>query len=319
MAKDQHTVPKLLLRRFAVPRKKGHWIHIFDKRDGSERHQNVDNVAFERYYYDLGSLDDRGRSLDTRLENDVETPAALALSRLAETERVADLTPAQREVIARFIAVQELRTRDFHSHLRQTEAVAAAAMHRAGALPEDYRPPTDDDVRRVQCEVLERLAEEAIPALLRQVWCLLKTTPEAPFVLGDAPVARQNVIRRNGDLEGGLGLGDRGVEVYLPISPTLTLQLHCPEAVAWLRRQRFRWMVAARGRALPARDPIPAFDGLRPDPVTPENVGNVNWKQVQHAHRYIYSAQPGFAGVRAIIARDENLRAGLTRIYPLRR
>lgn len=75
-------------------------------------------------------------------------------------------------------------------------------MHRAGALPEDYRPPTDDDVRRVQCEVLERLAEEAVP-LLKQVWCLLKTTPGVPFVLGEALVARQNVVKRDGDLEGG--------------------------------------------------------------------------------------------------------------------
>lgn len=78
-------------------------------------------------------------------------------------------------------------------------------------------------------------------------------------------------------------------------------------------------MVATPGRAVPARDPIPVFDGLRPNPVTPDNVGNVNWKQVQHAHRFVYSAQPGFAGVRAIIGRDENLRAGLVRIRPFRR
>jgi hypothetical protein len=50
---DQHYVPKLLLRQFAVKKKNEWYIHVFDKHEGKTFFTNVRNVATERGFYEL--------------------------------------------------------------------------------------------------------------------------------------------------------------------------------------------------------------------------------------------------------------------------
>ena len=56
---------------------------------------------------------------------------------------------------------------------------------------------------------------------------LLSSKETSPLLIGDSPLIRTNTFN-NSEYRGTTGLASPGVEVYLPLSPTLALGFMCP-------------------------------------------------------------------------------------------
>lgn len=56
-----------------------------------------------------------------------------------------------------------------------------------------------------------------------KLWSLLETTPEKPFILSDNPVAYVDETHEDGTRVGALDTWNPGLEVHMPLSPTISL------------------------------------------------------------------------------------------------
>ena len=91
---------------------------------------------------------------------------------------------------------------------------------------------TDDDMRQMQVNVLVRNGPKFAGYLARLKWVLTINRSTMPYWTSDNPITRYNPHPE--DLKSNLGLGDRGIQVFFPLSPTRSLCLCDPEEYAAL-------------------------------------------------------------------------------------
>jgi hypothetical protein len=118
---------------------------------------------------------------------------------------------------------------------------------------------------------------------------------------------------------GNLGLDVRGIELYLPINPQLTLGLVCPTLIEALgdgaeRYARVSHLPEAHARfggaTSVASSILEAIAGGVPFSCAPENVEFHNSLQVIEAERFVFSMSGDFRLVREMITNDPTLRSG---------
>ncbi len=112
--KQQHYVPRFYLRHFA--REKGReQVHVLDKGTGKRFVSSIQNVAAQRYFYDLAALDQavgEDQAVE-KLLGRYETAAAAAISGLMESlasGHFGGITDEQRRDLALYLPIQLLRT-----------------------------------------------------------------------------------------------------------------------------------------------------------------------------------------------------------------
>jgi len=117
---------------------------------------------------------------------------------------------------------------------------------------------------------------------------------------------------------GNLGLAVKGVELYLPLSPTTCLAMYCPEMAAQLERkyqelQSCRKFIA-QTRSTAMKDSIEKlFTAFRTGELAPmdsSNVEFVNSLQVWNAERYVFSAHDDFELAKDMLAKNSRLKFG---------
>lgn len=150
-------------------------------------------------------------------------------------------------------------------------------------------------------------------------WVLLETTPRNPFFISDNPIGLHN------DMDfapyGNLGLAVKGIQIYLPISSTLCLNLLCPtiaEEFIKAYDNLKRLDQVAPGLADSAmKKPVFArtfCDGLvngTPIRVVEDNVTMINSLQVVHSSRFVYCECNVFELVERMIRDNQKHREGL--------
>jgi hypothetical protein len=82
----------------------------------------------------------------------------------------------------------------------------------------------DDQLQHNYTETIESMLSAEDQNLLRGDWSILRTEPNDPFVIGDAPVVTWERIEKN-TLMFGQGFGRPNVEALLPLSPTACLHV----------------------------------------------------------------------------------------------
>lgn len=109
---------------------------------------------------------------------------------------------------------------------------------------------------------------------MNKVWMLCES--DNSFYISDNPVVLQNSTYTN-ELTGSLGLDSRGIEIYLPLSPSLTLCLFCEK------------MFESSGYNLKYMDNL-----ICPS----ESIQNLNSLQVAYSERFIFSHKNDFDSVK---------------------
>lgn len=305
--KGQHYVPRFLLAKFGAD---GTDVQLFayDKQRRKTFKAGVHKVAKEKGFYDV-SVGDLTLTFEPGL-SELETAASRVINRVLEREEVGFLDEDERNTIAQFLLVQKFRTRHF------IEYVDAGRRALASALDEDA-PGTsaslgfrDDpaESRALALWMLQR-SGDFIPHILDKAWCLYEAPPQAPFWIGDNPVAMFNNVNQS-EVRGTIGLAVPGIEIYFPISPRYSMAFLC-KTLKTMAVEAHRRSLEAReayGIELSTHEAVGAMrDGLEygfPIPSSPENVEYANSLQVVHAERFVFASSDNFSMIQEMI--DEN-------------
>jgi hypothetical protein len=104
------------------------------------------------------------------------------------------------------------------------ERAASPAEVRESAEKMIATMQTEEHQQTAYVDTMERAMADTAPTLENGEWSTIQTDLEHPFVIGDAPVVTWR-RRDNGVLDYGLGFHTPNVEVLLPISSTVCIQV----------------------------------------------------------------------------------------------
>jgi hypothetical protein len=265
-----HYVPQFYLRRFADADGK-FW--VWDKAKDRTFRATAKTIAAETDFYWLHEFERMGHdplTMEKQL-SDLEGQVALITAQWLEwaeslpAGETIPIPPPNREIVARYIALQFLRTAD------RKELLCA--------LYEQEHPGetlTHEERTGLHTTLLWNL--EALAMIERRVadaiWMFGLNKTATPFWASDNPVAFKTGNNRMWLKTAFLS---KGTYVVFPLSPTIVL--YCHERVYWAK--------------------IAGFDGkLSPVEFTDEMVQHENAGQVFMASRFVVSPQNDFAFAR---------------------
>lgn len=311
--KVQHYVPQFLLRAFECE-PGSEQVHVYDKRASKTFRTSAHNVAGEKGFNDF-EFEGLALTFEPALAA-LEGEMAAIVSRVVAREQMGFLAPMERETVARFVVVQNMRTRQFMQTVHEGGLTLAKALDemQPGAATEMGFDPDPEVSRLIAFSLLERSAD-FVPYVLDKAWGLYEAPNDHPFLIGDHPVVMANNVNKS-DVRGTIGLRVRGIEIYLPVSPRYCLGFICQTlrdmtSEAYERSLRVK---AAFGLEVPNHDHVGSMrDGLEYGfaiPATAENVDYLNSLQIQYAERFVFSSTGDFDMVEDMIAEDPEVRHG---------
>ncbi|WP_298348201.1 DUF4238 domain-containing protein [uncultured Dokdonia sp.] len=270
--KNQHYVPQFLLRNFSSSGQKFIW--AFDKNEkynvrNQIKERAIKKVASEEYFYDQFK-NSRVGSYEYALQN-AEDISAPIIKEIIKNRSIEDLTEDQRRTLSFFITLQNLRTK---GHLFQTEILMDNMSVQLKDKANISIPKIDH--KKIWFSMLEQ-STNFYEVLMNKVWMLSESDDE--FIISDNPVTLQNTTDRS-KIRGTLGLDSYGIEIYLPISPSLTINLFC---------EKFLSQNGYQKNTMP---------NLK---CKPENIENLNWLQIAYSERFIFSHKNDFGLVKRIL------------------
>jgi hypothetical protein len=244
VTKKQHYVPQLLLRRFAVRAGAEERINVFDiARRQFRRNQSIKEVCSGNYTYD------RDNTVEKFLNEHIEGPVVEELERLANSSGSASPVPSPS--LLQFILVQLARTRQaYHGNMDFINSMMQTVFAEAARLNE-LDPSVVSRLRLEPKEPREVLAYLAVCAATQYrllsdlaVSVIVNPTSEE-FIISDHPVFQHNWYLRDSTELFANAITVRGVQFFLPISPSLTCCLYDASVYAYRSQSRREGLVAS--------------------------------------------------------------------------
>ena len=319
IAKVQHYVPQFLLRNFGTGKKDQ--VHVFNKATDKTFVTNARNIAAESRFYDV-ELDGVSLTIEPALSR-IEAAAKPIIKKLAESDTLAVLSLQERAQLSVFFAVQFVRTKAIRASAADAENQFREILRHRGFNDDQlaeagFGPDADMSAAMAIKMVIDAPKDYAHAFLLKQ-WVLLEAPAKDPFIIGDHPLAMQNVLPRKGPF-GNIGLMVPGIEIYFPISPVRALAMWCPSTRDQIHEAAAT--IKALNRQAPelllhrVKDPeailrmAHAFDTGGLLQYQHDNVVNFNWLQIVHAESFVFSSVGDFDLAREVVAQSDDLRRG---------
>ena len=267
--KNQHYVPQFLLKKFSSKGRKFIW--AYDKNEKYNinnliKERPIKKVASEEYFYDQNKNNKIG-SYEYVLQQ-VEDATAPIIEKIIETKNIIDLSEEERKTLSLFITLQNLRTK---RELLQTETLMEILSKELKDKANIKTPKNDS--KKVWFSMLEK-AKIFKEILMNKVWMLSESNDL--FLISDNLVTLQNTTDIN-KIKGTLGLESFGIEIYLPLSPSVTLCLFCEK------------LFENNGYH---KKHIPNLI------CKPEHIENINSLQIAYSERFIFSHKNEFEIVK---------------------
>ena len=309
-AKIQHYVPKFILKNFGTGKKCR--VYVFDKRQEKVFTTNVKNAAAEQGFYEL---DVKGvtYTIEPSL-SDIEGEASKILQTIIKKKSLAGLSDGNKRKVSEFVAVQFARVNRIRQSIGEMNRLLEEKLRNLGADPTqvkgfDYL--SGKDIKAISLDILLHY-HNYVPHIF-------ETSKRNPFYISDNPVTLQNMY--DFSPRGNLGLAVKGIEIYLPISSTLTLGMFCPSYEASLHAlyQNNAFLIS---RGIPEIKPPKGTKGWIDEfmkgidtgtvvSTVKENVVNLNSLQIAYSSRFIYASTDDFDLVRCMIKEDPRLKEGI--------
>ena len=220
---SQHYVPRLHLRRFST-KPDGDSVYCFDKQNKRSFEAGVGNTATENFFYDPKT------ELEPEMEEfleDLEGRVTNPYDRIVENESLSVLSEDEKEAVAEFLGVQMIRTRGERSSIQGMiegieEQVGRENM--AEELKEEIdETKKEDTLREMQNDLIKEAGGQFGDMLMELDWHLFLNNSDLPYYTSDFPVVRHNEL--DFGPYGELGLMNRGVQVYFPLTPWVMLAI----------------------------------------------------------------------------------------------
>lgn len=293
-AKKQHYVPQLLLRGFSIPRKEQVW--VFDKSKGTSYISAIRDVASENYFNEV-KIGDYSFSFEERLEL-VEAYAAPVIQQIIVSEDISNLTPENVASLVVFIATQMVRTNAGRVAMNQAHELLVEKLGGEERAIRAGVPAKDTELQKLS--ILYGLPETINyfgKYLSEKLFILQKAGAQDRFLVGDDPIARDNNFPK-GNGQGRLGIANSGVEIYLPLTPKLTLALICPTVLELMEHARSS---SSHFAAFEAERFIYALQSGKPFLLSYQNVRRLNFMQIANATRFVMSDIDDFSLAKEMI------------------
>ena len=222
ITKNQHFVPRMLIKHFSDGEEV---LNVYDsKRNISRPPTTVNRVLSENYFYDTDNL------VENFLAKNVEKPAAPILQNIVDNPTEAII--CNKADLLRFITVQLSRTPSaLSSTLKNIDNFTSYLIGRIGQL-NGFDEEITNNIKLVLKNpkiVLGRQTVEGSliwPLLDDLNWHVLINKTDTSFVISDHPVAYYNWYLRNSNKLAYTSLTSCGLQVFLPVSSSITLCLY---------------------------------------------------------------------------------------------
>jgi len=204
--KKHHFVPKFYLRNFSEDEKSIGIYNISSARTITRG--NLGNQCYRDYFY--GKTPEVEHAL-----GGMEGSAAQVIKDCITTEVVPKPLSAEHVILSHFIVLQAART-GF-----EAEAMAEATDKFFKAVYRDQFGDLDgyeigfDDPILMSLEVSSRM----VPAIYDLKVKLLRNETSTKFITSDNPIVRHNQYFEGNEHAGHTGLGQAGLQIFLPLSP----------------------------------------------------------------------------------------------------
>lgn len=316
LPKIQHYVPKFLLRNFVKAGTQQVW--VCDKQNDNIFSTNIKNIAAEKGFYNFGKSEDV-QSLEQDLAT-LETKISELLKKIISEKSIKWLSSEDRGWISVFVVIQQQRTLHQRESLLHFDGVLRAKLKDMGIAPEEvenYNPLDEDSVRQLSMGLLLAMGKQ-FPLISEKKWVLLRTKRTNPFYISDNPISLQNTKGLPG--RGSIGLAVKGIEIYLPLSSTLTLAMYCPSIVEEMQdgfekcerlsvdmpksEEEFYSKLA---RLEKFKDGF--VEGVPVD-CSDEMILNLNYLQVRYAERQVYCEKNSFQLVQDMLKKNSVYKFG---------
>ena len=266
--RNQHIVPEFLLKNFSDD---GLKIWTFDKSAIQQRWnevklRSISTTPTNKYFYDRTAGTKLG-SLEYNLR-DIEDQASSLISKLIIQKNLEILSEEDKIKLSLFLATQSFRTIGGLGDVQYVNQQLKDFIEPHGVDTSSLDP------RSTWLDIIES-SNEFIKHFLNKSWSLIISKSE--FYISDNPFTRNNTthVRQN---RGNLGFDSKGIEIYLPLSSSVTLCLYCKET-------------------FPYNNTV--FEAQS------ENVEYLNWLQVKYSNRFIYSHNSNFELIYDMLAKND--------------
>jgi len=263
--KNQHYVPQFLLKNFSSKEKKFIW--AYDKNEkysvkNQIKERPIKKVASEKFFYDQIKANKVG-SYEYELQK-TEDKVAPIIKNILRTEKINDLSETDKKILSFFITLQILRTK---GQLLQIESFMQV-------FSEQVKEKTEIEIdainsRKIWLSILEA-STNFYEIIMNKVWTLTKS--DGNFYISDNPVTLQNSMEMS-EIRGTLGVDSYGIEIYFPLSPSITLCMFCEK------------MFQKSGYSEKYIDNLIC---------KPASIENLNSLQIQQSKRFIFSHNNNF-------------------------
>lgn len=302
--RKHHYVPQFLLRNFASENRET--LYAFDKWEGKQFQVAIKDAAAEGGYNSFET--DEASGCAEEYFTQIETAASPLIQTIVSDRQLPALSPEDRAALAQFGVAQMLRSKNHRAIYDQMGSIIRKLAEKEGT-PEFKAWVGPADPAGDKRALLVHLNEDILrlsPYLAQKDLVIFYSNEGCPLLIGDSPLIRTNTFNRS-ELRGTIGLASPGVEIYLPLSPTLVLGFMCPTI-----GEMMRVLVNKLGEtdARPASSYLAALESRASLALEPPNIEFMNSQQVIASERFVYSGSNDFALVREMLENEPQLRSG---------
>ena len=249
--KKQHYVPQCYLNAWSTSK---HQIYVFDKSTESARINSIQDVASERFFYDinpedylspdfLNALRQRGVSLDDvalsqvlerTFAKNVEKPFSDLLKEILDKTAAATpwhinncyfISEEKKVEFSVFLALQFIRTKKTRTNIHGSSECLRQVLTDMGVPDSEIAKNTisKEDAKRIHLEMIvdENYLAEMTGCFHNLTWMLAVNRTGSKLYTSDSPIATFAHI--NHPFMPMNGLASKGVEVFFPLSPNVIL------------------------------------------------------------------------------------------------
>jgi hypothetical protein len=302
--RKHHYVPQFLLRNFASEKRET--LYAFDKWESKQFQVAIKDAAAERGYNSFETDETSGCAEEYFTQ--IETTASPLIQTIVSDRQIPALSPEGRVALAELGVAQMLRSKNHRAIYDQMGSIIRKLAEREGT-PEFKAWVGPDDPAGDKQALLMHLSEDILrlsPYLAQKELVLFYSTESHPLLIGDSPLIRTNTFNRS-ELRGTIGLASPGVEIYMPLSPTLVLGFMCPTI-----GEMMRVLVNKLGKAnaKPASSYLAALESRVSLALELPNIEFMNSQQIIASERFVYSGSNDFALVREMLESEPAHRHG---------
>lgn len=227
ITKNQHYVPQCLLKHFGCDAKKGKRINIFDiERSVVRYNQSVKEVFSQNYFYG------KDNEVETFLAEKIEGPASKVVDKIVDGDF--NLASEDASTLHRFILSLFLRTPEASERVSgfinsQLESIVRELLSLNGFDPEAASAGRFNFYQdRLASLITVQGVLDAV--ILRDLeYHIIKNETASEFYISDHPVFTYNWLYRDLEHPGVTSLTAIGLQIFLPLSPQITLCLYDPK------------------------------------------------------------------------------------------